>query len=374
MRKVAPCRRDVSLPTPRNIVVSCNGAALQPFSIVHESTWTYHCLPGKKGHIVRTFVGTSYQADSFSFVDAPVPVPGPGELRLQVRATALGFVDGLLAQGRYQIRPPLPYVPGGEIAGVVDSVGPNVESFRIGDRVVTWQLGGGLSEYAVVQADEVYDIPNDLDFESAAAMLVDYQTAHYGLFHRARLISGETILVMGATGGVASAAVQLATQAGAHVIAAVSSARKRDAALGLGASTTIDYTQPNWRDALRDAAPNGMVDVVFDPVGGNSFEAAFRSLTKGGRHLVLGFAAGSIPSLPANLPLLKSASLIGVDIRYFLSSQPELAHRVRASLFEMVATRKLKAPRITTYPLDQAREAIDATTAREKNGKVLVLP
>jgi NADPH:quinone reductase len=323
---------------------------------------------------VRAYSGTAYQTDAFSLVDVPEPVPGPGEVRLQIRAAALGFVDGLMVQGRYQIRPPLPYVPGGEIAGVIDAAGPEVAGSLVGKRVTTWQLGGGLGEYAVVPANEVDPIPDALPFQTAAAMLVDYQTAHYALAHRAQLRAGETILVLGAAGAVASAAVQLALQSGAYVIAAASTDEKRQSALDLGAHASVDYGLENWRDALKSVAPSGTVDVVFDPVGGSTFEPAFRSLGKEGRHLVLGFTAGRIPSLPANLPLLKSASLVGVDIRHFLASQPEAAQRARSSLFELVATGQLRAPRLITYPLEQAAQAVDAAMARKKIGKVVVFP
>jgi NADPH2:quinone reductase len=323
---------------------------------------------------VRAYAGTAYQNNAFSLADVPLPVPGPGEVRLQIRATALGFVDGLMVQGLYQIRPPLPYVPGGEIAGFIDAAGPEVAGSLIGRRVATWQLGGGLGEYVVVPANGADFIPDALPFETAAAMLVDYQTAYYALFHRAKLKAGETILVLGAAGAVSSAAVQLALQTGAYVIAAASTDEKRQVALDLGAHASVDYGLENWRDVLKSVAPGGAVDVVFDPVGGPAFEPAFRSLRKDGRHLVIGFTAGKIPCLPANLALLKSASLVGVDIRHFLASQPEVAQRNRSSLFELVATGKLKAPKLITYPLEQAAQAIDATMARAKTGKVVVLP
>jgi NADPH:quinone reductase-like Zn-dependent oxidoreductase len=170
---------------------------------------------------MRSFKGETYGSlDAFRQVERPVPEPTPGQVRLRVEATALGFVDGLLIQGRYQYKPPLPYVPGGEIAGVVDAVGTEVRHVRVGERVVTWQFGGGLSEYTIVAADEVEPIPVALDFTNAAAMLVDYQTAHYALFERGQIRAGETVLVAGAAGGVGSAAVQLGVQAGAYVIAA----------------------------------------------------------------------------------------------------------------------------------------------------------
>src|SRR3954471_834099 len=185
---------------------------------------------------MRKFVGSEYGSlDAFALSDGEIPQPAQGEARLKVEATALGFVDGLIALGRYQIRPPLPYVPGGEIAGTVDATGPGVDVVQVGDRVATWQLGGGLADYVTVEARAVDKIPAGLDSTTAAAMLVDYQTAHYALFERGQLRPGETVLVLGAMGGVGSAAVQLAARAGAYVIAAASTERKREMARQLGA-------------------------------------------------------------------------------------------------------------------------------------------
>src|SRR3954454_19935606 len=252
---------------------------------------------------MRKFIGSEYGAlDAFTLSEGEIPQPAEGEVRLKVEATALGYVDGLIVLGRYQIRPPLPYVPCGEIAGTVDATGPGVDVVKVGDRVATWQLGGGLADYVTVEARAVDKIPAGLDSTTAAAMLVDYQTAHYALFERGQLRPGETVLVLGAAGGVGSAAVQLAARAGAFVIAAASTEQKRDLARQLGAAATIDSRAPALRTQLKAAAPQGSVDVIVDPVGGETFEAIFRSLAKEGRHLVLGFAGGSIPSLPARQP------------------------------------------------------------------------
>ncbi len=324
---------------------------------------------------MRKFEGSSYDSlDSFALVEARVPVPAAGEIRIRIEATALGFVDGLIVQGRYQIKPPLPYVPGGEIAGVVDAIGPGVTDLSVGDRAVTWQLAGGLSDYVVVRAGDVDRVPDDLDLASAAAMLVDYQTAHYALFERAKVRSGETVLVLGAAGGVGSAAVQLAARAGAYVIAAASSEQKREFARRLGASATVDYGSEDVRSDIRAKAPGGAVDVVFDPVGGAVTEPMFRSLAKGGRHLVVGFAAGRIPALPTNLALLKDAALVGVDIRHFVTTRPDDARHARTSLFERVASGVLAKPRTMAFSLEHAGEALATTLRREKSGKVVVLP
>jgi len=322
---------------------------------------------------MRTFVITSYETyDGLSLVEVPVPDVGKGQVRIRIEATGLGFVDGLMVRGRYQIRPDLPYVPGGEIAGLVDAVGDGVETLRVGDKVATWQLGGGLAEFAVVPAASVHVVPAGVSSSVAAAMLVDYQTAHHGLFDRGRVRASDTVLVLGATGGVGSAAVQLAARTGATVIAGASTPEKRDLAIALGASDTVDYLSPQWRAELKSKAPGGVVDVVVDPVGGEMFEPAFRSLGKEGRYLVIGFAGGAVPKLPVNLALLKSATLMGVEIRHFLHTQPERAQRVLSALYMLVSTGALKPPRIASFDFEQSNEAIAATMSREKQGKVVV--
>ena len=324
---------------------------------------------------MRACIGTSYGSiESFSVVDIPLPRPRAGQLRIQIEATALGFVDGLMVRGKYQIQPPLPYTPGGEIVGIVDAIGPDVKGIGLGERVVTWQLGGGLAEYAVIDAQDVDSIEEDVAPQIAAAMLVDYQTSYYALFERGRLTAADSVLVIGAAGGVGAAAVQMAVQTGAHVIAAASTEDKRRMALELGACTAIDYRKPDWRDALRAAAPGESDDEVTaflgqGPKRGLECVAADRV-----EHHVNRSAGGRIPALPANLALLKSASLIGVDIRHFLGKQPERARRVRASLFRQVKTGLLKPPVIVPFTLDQTREALEATISRERRGKVVVMP
>ncbi|MEO1757853.1 NADPH:quinone oxidoreductase family protein [Paraburkholderia caribensis] len=304
-------------------------------------------------------MGSAFDLDAFGVVDQPMPAPASGQIRIRIEATALGFVDGLIMQGRYQINPSSQYVPGGEIPGIVDDVGSGVTDLAVGDRVVTWQLGGGLAEYVLVDAADVDKVPDDLPLPIAAAMLVNFQTAHYALFDQARLTAADTLLVLGAGGAVASAAVQLAALAGARVIAAASSERKRTATRELGAVDAIDYSLPNWREALKKAAPEG-IDVVLDPVGANMLEAALRSLAKGGRYLVVGFAGGAIPSLPANLALLKNAALHGADIRHFLANRPAQARRIRRSLLSMVARGYLLPPDRRLFPRKcEGRRACD---------------
>jgi NADPH:quinone reductase-like Zn-dependent oxidoreductase len=312
--------------------------------------------------------------ENFALDDLPVPEPGVGEVRIAVEAATLGFVDGLLAAGRYQIRPPVPYVPAGEIAGSVDAVGNGVTDFRVGDRVATWQLGGGAAQYCLAPAVELDRIPAGLPAVAAAALLVDGPAAHHALFERGLLQEGETVLVLGAAGGVGAAAIQLARAAGAIVVAGAGSAEKRDHAASLGAQAVIDYRMPDWRNALRSLLPATGLDLVLDPVGGTAFEPAFRSLAKGGRYLVVGFAGGAIPSLPANLPLLKSASLIGADLRHFAATRPTELSSLRKTLFEQADAGSFIVPIGPRLAMTNADGAFGLLADRSRVGKVAILP
>lgn len=308
----------------------------------------------------------------FKFETTDDPIPGSGQVRIRVRAVALGFVDGLIAEGRYQMVPALPFCPGGEIAGTVDAVGPDVSGVKEGDRVVTWQLGGGLADYAIVPADEIDPIPNGLDFSIAAAMLVDYQTARYALLQRGCLAQGETVVVAGASGGVGSAAVQIAAGLGARVIALVSDQTRHNRAIELGALAVLSPTDPKLRDELKRQVPHG-IDLIVDPVGGVLTETLFRSLAKHGRHLVIGFASGTIPILPANLALLKSASLVGVDLRHFVSATPDEARAACWDLFKQIVDGRLAPPKVVKFSFGEAKGALAATSSRSRLGKPLVL-
>lgn len=310
--------------------------------------------------------------DNFRFEDVAVPSPGPGQVRIRTSAVALGFVDGLIAAGLYQIKPALPFVPGGEIGGVVDMVGSGVAGIQPGARVVTWQLGGGLAEYVIVSASDVDAIPDMLDIATATAMLVDYQTARYALLERGKLSAGETVLVAGAAGGVGSAAIQIARSYGAHVIALASNSAKQERALEMGAHSALSPSKPSLREDLRRLAPDGL-NIVFDPIGGVTSELMFRSLAKDGRHLVVGFASGTIPSIRANLALVKSASLVGVDIRHYLAAYPDEAKQARFSLFEQVELRRLSGPLVTPFRFEQAKDALEETGKRHRLGKLVVL-
>jgi NADPH2:quinone reductase len=320
-------------------------------------------------HLVGQELG---RTDLFKLATAEIPEPARGQVRLRVEATALGFVDGLIVTGRYQIKPELPYVPGGEIAGTIDSIGPDVDGFAIGDRVAIWQLGGGVAEFALAVAKDLIRIPDRLGSGAAAAMIVDYLTAHYALFDRGSLKAGETVLVLGAAGGVGAAAVHLAARAGAHVVAAASSPEKRQRGLALGARASVDYSVENWRGNLRNLLPASGLNLVVDPVGGAMLEPAFRSLAKGGRHLVLGFAGGEIARLPVNLALIKSASLIGVDVRHLTENDMPRARGMWRALFAQAADGTIDPPGYERHPLAKAEHALARAMARDKRGKIVI--
>jgi NADPH2:quinone reductase len=311
--------------------------------------------------------------ENYRLVELPMPQPGRGQIRLRVHACALGYADGLIAQGRYQVRPPLPYVPGCEFSGVVDAIGPEVAPGLLGQRVAAQNFGGGLADYALAPAASAQATPDALDDAEAAAFWADYATALHALRDRARLVPGETVLVLGAAGGVGLAAIQVAVALGGEVIAAASRADKRAAAQRAGATRTIDYTAADWTEQLKAMTSQRGVDVIFDPVGGSTFEPAFRRLAWGGRHLVIGFTGGSIPALPANLALLKGASLVGVDVRQFATMhEPELARRERGELAEMVRTGHLRPVIGARFALVDFRAALAACQQRDRIGKTVV--
>lgn len=253
----------------------------------------------------------------YAEVELPLPEPGAGQLRIRVAAVSIGYVDALLALGRYQVKPPLPHVPGAEVAGVVDALGDGVSNFAIGDRVLAL-AGRGFAQFALAPAALTRRLGADTGFDVAAALPLNFLTALHGLVDRGALKAGETLLVFGAAGGVGMAAVQIGKQLGARVIAAASTPEKRDFALAHGADAVIDTAVDGWRDRLKAVLDGKPLNVIFDPLCGPLFEAGFRSLGWGGRHLVVGFVGGPIPALPANLTLMKGAGLLGVDVRQFM--------------------------------------------------------
>ena len=275
----------------------------------------------------------------------PAPEPGPGQVLIRVEACSVNFPDTLIIQGRYQTRPPLPFSPGGEVAGSVAGLGEGVAGPPLGTRVLAMTSHGGFAEMALAAADAVVEVPADVDAVTAAALSYAYGTSFYALRDRAGLRPGETVLVLGAAGGAGLAAVQLAKLMGARVIAAASPG-KLETTRDAGADASVDYRQEGWRDRVRELiGSTGGVDVVFDPVGGPYSEPALRSLGWGGRHLVVGFAAGEIPRIPLNLPLLKGCGILGVSYGAFAKREPEANRALVGQLLAWVRERRLR-PRV----------------------------
>jgi len=324
------------------------------------------------GRVIRT--RTVRALDAYAIEREPLPVPGSGEVRLRVRACGVGYVDALHATGRYQLAATVPFTPGVEVAGEIDAIGPDVEGLSVGMRVIPLiSVRGGFADHVLVSAAQIARIPDGMAFAEAAAIRANWLTAMHALVDRGSLRAGETVLVLGAAGGVGSAAVQLAKQSGARVVAAASSEAKRDFARQLGVDAAIDTDPEGWRERLTDACGESGPDIVVDPVCGPLFEAAFRSLAWNGRHLVIGFTGGPIPSLKANLPLLKGAMLVGVDVRQFNLKQPESAEANRARLRAWLAQDAVHAPVGATFPFDRFRDALDHAASGAGLGKTVLL-
>lgn len=311
--------------------------------------------------------------DKLSFEEVPDPAPKEGQALVAVKAAGVGFVDGLLVQGHYQVKIPLPFIPGTEFSGMVESVGEGVTNVKPGDRVLGSTMGGAYAEKICVPAATCVPIPDELGFPEAAGIIISYCTALYGLRTCGAMKPGETLLVLGAAGGVGTAAIQLAKAMGAVVIAAASTEDKRNAVLALGADHAVDYTKENWRDDLKALTGGKGLDLVYDPVGGPISEAALRSLAPGGRHLVVGFAAGDIPRVPLNLPLLKRCSIVGVDWGGFARAEPQNAAPYMLDLIRMIAGGELKPQGFAAYPLAEAGRALSDIANRKAVGKVVLV-
>jgi NADPH2:quinone reductase len=304
--------------------------------------------------------------------DVPSPTAGPGQLVVSVKACGVNFPDTLIIQGQYQFKPELPFSPGGEIAGIVKEVGPGVTAFRPGDRVIAATTWGGYAEEVVAEAGRTLPMPKGMDFATAAAFVLTYGTSHHALKDRADLQPGETLLVLGAAGGVGLAAVELGKAMGARVIAAASSAEKLAVCREHGADELIDYTSEDLRGRIKALTDGRGVDVVYDPVGGDYSEPALRSMAWRGRFLVVGFAAGKIPSLPLNLPLLKGCAIVGVFWGAFTRNEPEHNAANLQQLMQWVGKGKLRPHISARYPLERAADALHDLMNRKVQGKVVL--
>ena len=310
--------------------------------------------------------------ESLRWTELPTPEPAAGQVRIAIHAASLNFPDLLTVQNKYQIKPPLPFVPGSEFSGTVEALGEGVRHLKLGDRVATIGVSGGFGTHACVDAAAVMPLPPGFALDDAAAFAFTYGTSHHALIDRAALRAGETVLVLGAAGGVGSAAVQIAKAAGARVIAAASSDEKGAFCRELGADAVVNTSRDNLREALKLATEGQGPDVVYDPVGGELAEAAFRSIAWRGRYLVVGFAAGPIPALPWNLALLKGASLVGVFWGDFVRREPKAFRAGMTELFAWYGQGKVKPAIDSRLPMSALAEAYARMASRQVRGKLLL--
>jgi len=310
--------------------------------------------------------------DSLRIEELPSPRAGPGEAVISVKAASVNFPDVLIIQNKYQFKPPLPFSPGSELAGVVKEVGAGVAGFKPGDKVIAFTTYGAFAEEVKTEAARLLPLPEGMDFVAGAAFLLTYATSDHALRDRGALRAGETLLVLGAAGGVGLAAIEIGKALGARVIACASSEDKLAVCREHGADATINYATEDLRERIKALTDGRGVDVVYDPVGGPYSEPAFRSLAWRGRLLVVGFAAGDIPKLPLNLPLLKGASVVGVFWGDFARREPkQFADSVR-QLGEWYRQGKLRPHVSQTFPLEKAADALNLMAARQVKGKVVL--
>ncbi|MDE3086374.1 MAG: NADPH:quinone oxidoreductase family protein [Acidobacteriota bacterium] len=305
--------------------------------------------------------------------ERPEPSPGPGQAVVAVRAAGVNYVDGLICQGRYQMKPPTPYVPGGEIAGEVLAVGEGVGGVAVGDRVLAMTGFGAFAEQVVVAEASLQRLPSAMSYGQGAAFVQSYSTAWFALAERARLGEGEWLLVLGAGGGIGLASVDVGIALGANVIAAASSTAKLDAARALGAVAGIDYETEDLKTKARQLSGGG-VDVVMDPVGGAHSEPALRAMGRFGRHCVVGFAAGTIPSVPLNQVLLNNRTVVGVDWGAWAFSDAVANRALLERLLAMVDDGRLHPPAPAERPLDDAVAVMGELLERAVTGKVVLVP
>ena len=309
--------------------------------------------------------------DALEWKELPTPRPGPGQVLIEIKAASLNFPDLLIVQNKYQIKPALPFVPGSEYAGLVQAVGEGVMHLSVGQHVACLSGTGGFGTHTLAPAALCMPLPADFAFVDAAAFIMTYGTSHHALLDRGQLKAGETVLVLGAAGGVGTAAIQIAKAVGARVIAGASSDEKCALCRQLGADASINYSSQNLRDELKTLTDGKGPDVIYDPVGGELTEPAFRSIAWRGRYLVVGFAAGPIPALPLNLPLLKGAALVGVFWGDFARREPKANAAMLQELAQWYGKGKIKPVIDSTLPLAELKAAYKRMDARNILGKLV---
>ena len=306
--------------------------------------------------------------------DVPSPDVGPDDVLIRVASCGVNFPDTLIIQGKYQSKPDLPFSPGGEVAGEIIEIGGSVSDVKVGDRVIAMCGHGGFAEEMSIGADRVFAIPAAMDFVTASGFILTYGTSYHALKQRAKLQPGETLLVLGAAGGVGLAAVELGRAMGAKVIACASTEEKLALAKEHGADEVINYTERDLKGAVKELTGGSGVDIVYDPVGGDVAEPALRTTRWDGRYLVIGFAGGYIPKLPANLVLLKGSAIVGVFWGDFTRKQPEGSQQNNRELLQMYLDGKLRPHVSAQFPLEKAAEALNMLQGRQAKGKVVVVP
>ncbi len=311
--------------------------------------------------------------DALTWKELPTPTPAAGQVLLKIQAASLNFPDLLIVQNKYQMKPELPFVPGSEYAGVVEAVGEGVTQLKVGQSVACLSGTGGFGTHTLAPAKLCMPLPAGFPAVDAAAFIMTYATSHHALVDRAALKAGETLLVLGAAGGVGTAAIQIAKAMGAKVIAAASTDEKCALCKTLGADVTINYSTENLRDALKTLTDGKGPDVIYDPVGGEFAEPAFRSIAWRGRYLVVGFAGGPIPALPLNLPLLKGASLVGVFWGDFARREPQANAAMMAELAQWYGQGKIKPVIDRTMPMAELKAAYAHMGSRGVKGKLVMV-
>lgn len=312
------------------------------------------------------------EPNQMEFTDIPAPEPKAGEIRIENKAAALNFFDILMIQGKYQTRPPRPFTPGSEVAGIVDAIGEGATGFEIGDRVQAMATGGTYCEYSIASAEKAFRIPDAMSFEEAAAMIVIYQTSYFALTHRTTIKPGDWLLVHAGASGVGSSAIQIGKALGARVITTASSDEKMSFCLSQGAEHALNYGAASWVDQVKQITGGRGADVIYDPVGGEIFELSTKCIALEGRLLVIGFAGGTIPSIAANRILLKNMSVVGVYWGGYLEHYPEYLRQAQEALFKMYEAGQIKPVVSQSFALADAVEALNSLATRKTVGKALL--
>lgn len=311
--------------------------------------------------------------DALQWKELPTPAPKAGEVLIEIKAASLNFPDLLIVQNKYQMKPALPFVPGSEYAGIVAAVGEGVTHLQVGQSVACLSGTGGFGTHTIAPAALCLPLPPSFPHVDAAAFIMTYATSYHALVDRGQLKAGETVLVLGAAGGVGTSAIQIAKGMGARVIAAASSDEKCELCKSIGADATINYARQDLREAIKELTGGKGPDVIYDPVGGDLAEPAFRSIAWRGRYLVIGFAAGPIPSLPLNLPLLKGASIVGVFWGSFSRNEPQANAAMLKELAGWYAQGKIKPVIDRTMPMAELKAAYARMGSREVKGKLVMV-